>query len=138
MELMVAMVTIGLVVIALYAGISHAFMTVRLAREDLRATQILVEKMEAIRLYDWDQITAPNFIANNFFVPYDVTLPSGNPSGGLTYHGTLTISAVTNSVSYADDMRKVTVEVKWTSGNLKRQREISTYVCSTGLQNYKY
>lgn len=132
-ELMVAMVIIGLVVTALYAGIAWGFTTVRLAREDLRATQILVEKMETIRLYNWDQINAPTFILKNFSVPYDTAAPSG-----LAYRGQLTISRFTDALSYADDLRLVTLELRWTSGNLQRRREISTYVCQTGLQNYLY
>ena len=133
-ELMVAMVIIGLAVTALYAGIAWGFTTVRLAREDLRATQILVEKMEAIRLYNWDQITAtPPFILKNFSVPYDTAAPSG-----LAYRGKLTISPFTDALSYADDLRLVTLELTWTSGNLQRTREISTYVCRTGIQNYLY
>lgn len=130
---MVAMVIIGLTVTALYAGISWGFTTVRLAREDLRATQILVEKMEAIRLYNWDQITAPNFILKNFSVPYDTAYPSG-----LAYRGKMTISQFTDALSYADDLRLVTLELTWTSGNLQRRREISTYVCETGIWNYLY
>lgn len=130
---MVAMVTIGLVVTALYAGISWGFTTVRLAREDLRATQILVEKMETIRLYNWDQITTPTFILKNFTVPYDTAAPSG-----LVYRGKMTTSQFTDALSYADNLRLVTLELSWTSGNMQRRREISTYVCRTGLQNYLY
>ena len=132
------MVIIGLTVTALYAGISWGFTTVRLAREDLRATQIMVEKMEAIRLYNWDQITSPTFILKNFTVPYDTSVPSGPQTKGLVYQGKLTISQFTDALSYADDLRLVTLELKWNSGNLQRRREISTYVCRTGIANYLY
>jgi hypothetical protein len=111
---------------------------VRLAREDLRATQILVEKMETIRLYNWDQITSPTFILKNFKVPYDTTIPSGAKTQGLEYHGKMTISQFTDALSYADNLRLVTLELKWTSGNMQRRREISTYVCQTGIHNYLY
>jgi prepilin-type N-terminal cleavage/methylation domain-containing protein len=137
-ELLVAMVIIGIVVVALYAGISWGFTTVRLAREDLRATQILVEKMETIRLYNWDQITTPTFILKNFSVPYDPTAPPASPGTGLEYRGKLTVSQFTDALSYASDLRLVTLELTWTSGNMQRRREISTYVCRTGLQNYLY
>jgi prepilin-type N-terminal cleavage/methylation domain-containing protein len=56
-ELVVAMAVIGVVVVSLYGGITSGISSVRMARENLRATQILVEKTEAIRLYRWDQIT---------------------------------------------------------------------------------
>ena len=79
-ELIVAMAVIAVVVIALYGSISSAFTSIRLARENLRATQIMVEKMEAIRLYDWDQITTPSFIPTNFLTSYDATATNATGS----------------------------------------------------------
>ena len=38
----------GIVLVTLYAGFSSGFSVVRLNREDLRATQILEEKMESL------------------------------------------------------------------------------------------
>ena len=127
------MIIIGVVVVALYEAISSGFGTVRLARENLRATQILVEKMEAIRLYDWDQLNAPGFIPNTFSAAYDPIAKDG-----ATYYGTLTVSPAALNASYSDDLRLVTVQLTWTSGQLTRKRELSTYVCRTGLQNYIY
>ena len=52
-EILVAMVVLGIMFVSLYSGFSSGFAVVQLARENLRATQILQEKMETIRLYTW-------------------------------------------------------------------------------------
>jgi prepilin-type N-terminal cleavage/methylation domain-containing protein len=134
-EIVVAMFVIGISVVALYGAISSSYDTIRFARENLRATQILTEKTEAIRLYGWEQITTPGFIPTTFNVPFD---PVNTNAPGPTYNGTISIKKIPNSVSYADDLRRVNVELQWNSRGRSRYREFSTYVCRTGIQNYKY
>src|SRR5882672_783086 len=65
-EVIIAMAAVGVVVVALYLGISSGFSIIRLARENLRATQIMVEKMETVRLYNWDQINSNGCIPRAF------------------------------------------------------------------------
>ena len=65
-ELLVAMAVLGVMFVSLYSGFSAGFAIIELARENLRATQILQEKMETIRLYTWDQVNTPGFIPTNF------------------------------------------------------------------------
>src|SRR5438045_9636752 len=124
-ELVVAMAIIGAVIGALYSSLTSAFASIRLARENLRATQILLEKMEGIRLYDWDQVTSAAFIPRTFLAPYD---PAGSTNSGVVYYGRVSISPVPLSASYANDLRLVTLQLNWTNG-LPRQRQISSYVC---------
>src|SRR6266496_2421408 len=124
-ELIVAMAIIGLVVVSLYAAITSGFTSVRLARENLRATQILVEKMEAVRLYDWDQVTN-NFLPTTFTANYDPA--ATNLSQGIVYSGQVTLSKVALGTSYDNDLRQVTVQVNWKTGRLARQRSINTYI----------
>ena len=50
---------IGVISVTLYIAIAQGFAATQVARENLRATQILQEKMETIRLYGWDQINVP-------------------------------------------------------------------------------
>ena len=50
-EVVIAVGVLGVSIISLYAGISSGFALTRSSRENLRATQIMVEQMEAIRLY---------------------------------------------------------------------------------------
>jgi prepilin-type N-terminal cleavage/methylation domain-containing protein len=134
-EILVAMCVIGISVVALYGAISSSYDTIRFARENLRATQILTEKSEALRLYDWEQITMPGFIPTSFATPFD---PVNTNAPGPTYNGTIKIKKIPNSLSYADDLRRVNIELTWNSRGRTRYREFSTYVCRTGIQNYKY
>ena len=134
-EVVFAMAVAGLMFVALYSGLMTGFTIIHLARENTRASQILVEKMETIRLYTWDQINSNGFIPTNFSVVYSTV---GGTNNGAVYQGTLTITNVSFSTSYAADMKKVTVQLNWMTGNLARRRTASTYISRYGLQNYIY
>jgi hypothetical protein len=108
----------------------------QMARENLRATQILLEKMETIRLYSWDQITTPDFIPTTFTAQYDPQ--GGNGSQGLTYTGSMVISDAPVTTSYSGDMKLVKVTINWKTGNLGRTREFSSLVSRYGMQDYIY
>jgi len=135
LELVVAIAIIELIVLAVYSAITSGMGNVRMARENLRATQILLDKMESIRLYDWDQLNT-NFIRRSFIVNYDVTTASTN--SGILYYGSVTLAPSDVGTSYADDLKLVTVHLDWKTGHVVRSRELSTYVCRTGIQNYIY
>ena len=135
-ELMVCVFIIGIVVMAIYGAISSGIGSIRLARENLRATQILIEKMEGIRLYTWEQVNSPGFVPTTFVVPYDAL--ATNTNSGVRYFGTITITNYPNSTTYGSEMRLVTVRLNWRTGNLDRTRELSTYVAQSGIQNYIY
>jgi len=132
---MVAMGVVGVVVVTLYTGMSSGISVLRLARENLRATQILVEKMETVRLYNWDEICSNGFVPTTFQAPYFV---QGSVTSPPIYYGTITITNGTLGASYSNDLKKIIVDINWTSSNLPRQREISTFVSRYGLQNYIY
>src|SRR5215212_9759625 len=68
---------------ALMTGITSGFFGMQLARENLRATQVLLEKVETLRLCNWDQVTT-NFISATFTNYYD---PNSVNSMGLAYKG---------------------------------------------------
>lgn len=135
-EVLVAVAILGIMFVALYSGISSGFAIIQLARENLRATQILQEKMETIRLYNWDQINTPGFIPTNFT---DVFYASSQTNYDyLVYTGTVSITTAPVAASYSNDLRQVTVILHWTSANVLREREMSTFVARYGLQNYVY
>ena len=133
---------------ALFSGFATGFFTMRMARENLRATQIMLEKVETIRLYSWQQVTntqAPLFIPDTFEAKYDPVVQT--TTGGLIYHGTLSITNVNagemvgldgNPPKYTNDMRLVIVNVRWKTGNLDRTREFRSYIARSGLQDYIY
>src|SRR5438309_11723539 len=91
MEVLVAVAIIGVQFVTLYVGMTQGFGIVQVSRENLRATQILQEKMETIRLYTWNQITNAGFIPPTFTASF---YPAAQPNRGLDYHGTLPISYV--------------------------------------------
>ena len=135
-EVLVAMVVLGVLLVSLYAAIAWGFAVMRLARENIRATQVMTEKMETIRLYNWDQVNSNGFIPLTFSVPY---YPIGQTNGsGLTYYGRMSIDNVNFGNSYDVDMKQITVTLNWTNANLPRTRTVQTLVSRYGLQNYIY
>jgi type II secretory pathway pseudopilin PulG len=135
-EAVVGMGLVGIVFVALYAGISFGFSIIQLMRENLRATQIIVEKMETIRLCSWDQITSGTNLPPDFV---DYYFPRGLlDKRGITYYGTLTITNANTGATYDADMRLVIISLTWTNGGIKRTRTMSTYVAKNGMQNYLF
>ena len=135
MEIMVSVAVAGIMFVSLYAGFSTGFAVVQLARENLRAVQILQEKMETIRLYTWDQINTSGFIPAAFT---DVFYASTQSASGLVYTGTVSVASAPLTESYSNDLKLITVEVNWISAKVPRKREMSTLVSRYGLQNYIY
>jgi len=118
---------------AIYASIATGFAMLQVTRENLRATQIIVQRMEAIRLSPY------TFIQD----------PSNYPTNSTDYY----TSGKTNSVaytvsynwqpgpaslppSYRTNMMLVTVNASWKSGAVQRTRSMQTYVAKNGIQRY--
>jgi len=136
-EALVGMAIAGTLLVALYASLAWGFASLRLTRENLRATQILTEKMETIRLYAWDQLTVEtNFLPTNFTATYYPPGTTNSFGAGTLYSGKLSLTSVSLGTDYDDDIRRITVEVEWTTAGIKRRRSLSTYVSQYGLQNY--
>lgn len=146
LEVLVGMVIMIIAVVSLYAGISTSVSLTKAAREDLRATQIMLERMEGLRLYNWDQLVHSNMIPSSFTASYYPLATSGQ-SSGITYAGTLAISnaVLKPAASYASNMRAITVTVFWTNfygadmtEKLVRSRTMTTYTARDGIQNYVF
>lgn len=139
-------VTIGVAIMAvlfisLYAGMTSGFAITQVSRENLRATQIMLERMEGLRLYNWEQLVYSNMIPTkftNYYYPAGVNGVSTNK--GIPYFGTMTVSnaPLNPSASYATNMRVITVSVTWQSGAVQRFRTMSTLTAKEGIQNYVY
>ena len=136
-ELLVAMAVLGMMFVSLYSGFSAGFAIIELARENLRATQILQEKMETIRLYTWDQINTAGFIPSTFVENFYAVGTNTNTSS-LMYTGTVSIVSAPVSTSYSNELKRVNIQVRWKSAGVQRTREMSTLVTRNGLQNYIY
>ena len=141
-EVMVAVGVFGIVFLSLYSSISAGFAVVELSRENLRAIQIMEEKMETIRLYTWEQVTTPNFVPTNFTDVYYKTsegMSSNLVTGsGITYTGTVTIASAPITEAYSGDIKQITVNLQWVSGRTLRQRDMTTFVSKYGIQSYVY
>ena len=135
-EMCIAVALISLVFVSLYAGLTTGFAATKLVRENLRATQILVQRMETVRLYRWSQLTNLVYVPANFTEYYDPSGKSSN-SAGAAYTGTIKKLIPTNlPAAYQTNMRVITVEVTWKSGQVTRKRVMETYVARYGIQNY--
>lgn len=135
-EVTVGLGVIGTCIAALFSGFTTGFFTMRMARENLRATQILLQKTETLRLYSWDQLT-PAYVPTNTIIEYYD--PNSQTDKGVAYSVTMTLDhPCPISSSYSNDMKKVTVTLNWKTGSINRTRSYSTYVARNGLQSYVY
>jgi prepilin-type N-terminal cleavage/methylation domain-containing protein len=137
-ETLVAFAILGLVIFSFYAAMSSGFTTIRVSQEDVRADQILMQKLETLRVYHWTRIFTNGFIPQNFQTGFTVT---NGISSGVVYDGTITLAPFTVSAAnetYRDALRQVTVSVNWLSAGVPRTRSITTLVSQYGLQTYRY
>lgn len=120
------------------SSINYGLCIMRIARENQRATQVMLEKLEAIRLYNWSEVTNNGFIPSSFTANYDPTSPANYQ--GTTYYGTMSVSVpsfIGTTPSYSANIRQFTVSVQWTNaGGLGHARSLTTYVAQNGIQNY--
>ena len=131
---------IGVLVIGLYSALTSGFSGVQDEREDARATQILIEKMDQLRVVSWDDIVEDK-IPGKFLEHFDPTRAPGTyeKDDPLVYEGKVKVKKGPNDVSYEDYLKTITIELKWTSfAGRERKRELTTYYARYGLQNYVY
>jgi hypothetical protein len=138
-ETLFAMASMSMVFVSLYAGISWGFATVNLARENLRATQIAVEKMETMRMYSWEQVLSNSFVPASFTAPFFPGVGAvGTNNSGVLYYGTTSITNANVASAYTNDMRLVVVNVYWTNNKIRRSRTMETFISQYGMQRYIY
>jgi type II secretory pathway pseudopilin PulG len=131
-EVVIGAAIVAFTMVALYGAFSFGFSTIKLSQEELRADQILVQKLETLRVYDWTNIIN-NYLPTNFTGYYST-------NGGITYDGSLSVTPFVPSAAsetYTDSLRQVTVSVDWISGGVPRARSMTTLVSQYGIQTYK-
>ncbi len=139
-DVLMGVALLGTMMVSLYGGIASGFAITQLARENLRGTQIMLERMEGIRLYNWNQIAVSNLVPATF-TSYYYPLNTTNGNQGITYSGTMTIAPATNlspAVTYGTNMLSVIVSLSWTNNKYVRTRTMSTLVAKNGIQNYVF
>jgi hypothetical protein len=138
-EVCIAVAFLAVAFGAVYGGISWAFLNMKLARENLRATQIALEKMETMRMYSWDQVNSNGFVAATFTAPFFPGTEGGSSEGkGVTYYGKTLLTNASVPVAYSNDMRRVIVTITWTNNNVGRSRKMETLISQYGMQRYIY
>jgi type II secretory pathway pseudopilin PulG len=138
-EVLMGVGVLGVMMVSLYGGLYFGFAQVKISREDERATQILQEKMEVVRLLNWNQVAnLPGYVPATFTASYAVGNPTNAPAGSLTYSGTVLVTNAPLSETYSNDLRMIQVQVRWQSGGINHQRQMTTFVSHYGLQNYVY
>ena len=148
-EVLVAAAIGAIIFLALYAGISNCFGMLTTSRANLRATQIMVSRMEGLRLEAWGDTNSVTQLFDPTYVPptfteyfYPLGLNGQSNNLGTVYHGTMTVTNVTLNppASYSTNMAMVTVTVSWTDNiaghAVSHTRHMSTYVAKYGVQNY--
>jgi len=127
----------GIMLPTLYAGLASGFSIVQAARENLRATQILVQRMEAVRLSPYNALSNPAAYPTNVSDYYS---PSGQTNGtrGTVYTVTYDCAPGPASLppSYRSNVVLVTVTAAWNSGKAQQTRSMQSYVARYGMQRY--
>ena len=135
-EVMVGVSIIAVMFVTLYLGFTQGFGVVQASRENLRATQILQQYSEIIRLYTWDQLTNVNFLPHPHTTNWTFYPRGGTGNQGVVYTGTLSVDSSDLIEAYAADTKKVTFTLAWTSRNIPHQRQMTTLVSKYGLHKY--
>ncbi|NJN05939.1 MAG: hypothetical protein HC814_05590, partial [Rhodobacteraceae bacterium] len=132
-EVLVGAMIVGVLFVSVYSGISHSFLVTQRSRENLRATQVMAEKMELIRLYTWTQITTPGVVPTMF--TNDFYAAGVNAGTGIKYTGTVAFTAPPFNSGFTGALRRASVTVRWSSAGKLQTRSMETLVSSNGLQN---
>ena len=121
---------VSITAVSLYASFFSGYALTRLSRDDIRATQIMIEKIEALRLADWNALS-------NCPIHFRDTLESGGQ--GTIFTGVVStrpVPGIADSASYKNDLRLLSVKVFWTNQAqrlpLVRQREMETTMARYG------
>jgi len=137
-ELLVATFVLGVFVVSLYTGFCSGFAILRLSREEAKATQLVLQKLEDIRLCTWSQLS--NF-PRTFQQTYDPFALTNDPHA-TTFYGRVSLSDSEIAASYSTNLKLVTVTVFWTNWNGKQPlvhtNQMQTHVARYGMQNYEW
>ena len=138
-EVLVATVIALFMFVSYYAAISEGVQVIQVAREDLRATQIMNNRMEGIRLYRWDQLTNQTLMPANFLETF---YPAGTTTNqGFNYTGVVSVANVglsSPASSYSNNMYQLSITLTWQSTGVLHTRSMTTYCGKYGIQNYVY
>ena len=143
-EVLVSIMLVSIVTVSLYAGITQGFVVVDVGRDNMRATQLMVNTMEIVRLYNWDQINSNGFIPTNYTTfLYPTNTARANLAAGATLANRraqveIGITTPNLGTTYQTNMRQVQITVTWTNQNVVRSRVMTSFIAEEGIQKYVY
>ncbi len=135
-EVIMSLAIMAVAATGLIACFTGSFFVMQYARENQRATQILIERAEAIRAFSWVNMT--NGSIPTSFTNYYYEADNSTNTEGTRYLGTVAIGSVPFSTTYSANMLQVTIGVSWKTRSLSRSRTLKTFVSYNGIQNYVY
>jgi len=133
-ETIIATLIAAIMLPTLYAGIASGFSIVQVTRENLRATQILIQRMEAVRLASYKTLKDPASYPTNVTEYYCPSNGSGGTAYTVTYNWTTGLGSL--PPSYRSNVLLVTATATWNSGKVQRSRSMQSYVAQYGIQRY--
>lgn len=136
-EVVVSILIVTIGAAGLMSCFGYSFKAIQRVRENQRATQIILEKAETLRLYSWDQIRTSGFIPASFTATYDGDAVTSNYSGTI-YQGTVSIGDFPYHTSYKAHMKQLDLTLTWTAQGITRNRSLTTFIAKDGIQNYVY
>lgn len=135
-EVMVAVCILGVSCIALYGGLATGFVVIDSTRGELRATQILTQKSEALRLCSWSSLA-------NLPISFTETYDPAATNSGTVYVGTVSTNVpamIPVLAAYRTNMCIATITLYWTNYNgtqkIVHSRTNQTLIARYGIQNY--
>ena len=137
-ETIVAVWVAAVMISALYASFACGFATVRYNREDLRATQIMLSRIESMRLCNFAQATNPTNNPPSFTEYFDPKDKATGGEGALYSGSTKVVVPPPGSVpeAYRTNMLLVSVDLSWNTGKVPHNRSMQTYIARDGMQPY--
>lgn len=134
-EVLMSIAIIGVVAAGLMGCFTFSLFAIRMARENQRATQIILERAEAIRCFNWDSLTnVPTTPVSDYYNPATQSPPIYTVQTSLGAFS----PATGGTPSYAANMQQLTIVVTWQTFNITRCRTNVTYIAKDGIQNYVY
>jgi prepilin-type N-terminal cleavage/methylation domain-containing protein len=134
-EVIMASAILSICAAGIMVAFASGFRIVGMTQENQRATQVLIEVTEIVRLYSWNQLHTPGFVPSQFTEYYDPSTKSG-----VVYTGSIAIASAPNEIpaSYRDNLKYLTVTIDWSTAGIPRTRSMTTVIAKDGVQNYVY
>ena len=132
-EVVMSICILGISAAGLMSSFQYSFLIIKMERENQRATQVMLERAEAIRCFSWDNLGNVPTQTTDYYNPATQSKPIY-----AVYTTVAPFSPSGSTPAYAASMKQLTIVVTWTTGAISRARTNITYIAKDGVQNYVY